>query len=1195
MRTGKSGTGCPTSVLRRDLRDRPTGLLDDGVPWRIAAAAALLAGEPQRAFAVLKQADPAARSSPEWAALHNLAYWLEVNWWPGDTGSRVTEGTRLPDERTMEIQRTGDEQRDLRIDIVSKVQFELTSTRSIVRSMARLYGARSAAAAWSQLNGIRGRMKSAARIDASAAAFLTVELAELCRLWGLNPMATTYLARARLAYAAQADSLGLARCLLVEADRLVAPTTFTETLGFDLEFLDVARPAPTAAQADRARRLYLEARKRYRAVLSMRGVCASYLGEGCLDFLIGRAEQAENRLREAHQLARRAGDGATAHLALINAALAAVAAGRLSAAMPGPGAEIERWAKTVGSSSYGRGLAQLVLAAGHTWRIAGDLEPARVTLTLALDLAFRLAGPAEQRDAMTELGYLFREINSMGPALANYQRALSARLEQFGGPGGSGPVEPRTWLEIVQLIASMLDLHASERDPDDLARTTALAASVLARGPIEGSAPATAFDILGVDGNERIQAAQWQAERAKAVPGESAFRDNDARSFALARTVLANAIARTRVLEPLYRAYRCQREGDDATAADLFETALAEATALGDAGRSLLIIVLSAVGRRGEAQAVLRELTRDAPAADPDMVIPLCAQAGAHDEVVRLVRSLPLQADPGWRDLTRWGTALATASTAPDDLALASGLLDRARAGFETRLAGASRDAFRVSIIDDGNARELYTIFASLHRREGRLEEAFGLTDRLRSLSLNGLLDDVAERVAGEPERSTALLRWSQASAEWTGAYDLLAAAGREGDVDGVSSAQASLDQRQLRLEGAERELETAAPGRLLRGRRLTPPVRLQQVQGLIPKDAVLVEYLVGQDRILIWAIDRHGVAVHEIPFDISRLSGLARRFHGSCARRRPLGVEQDLATLTGLLLDPVADRIREQRRVIVVPSGPLHLIPFHALPFDGDALGAAHTLSVLPAASVLPHVTGRSRPALERGALVVGDPAYAPQRALPRLPGSRVEATQVAARFGTTALLDDSATARNVAMGAERAAVIHLATHGLVSDVAPTTSSVALAGLDELTVADLMGLAIDADLVVLSACDTGRGEVTSGGDVVGLARGLLAAGARNAVVSLWPVHDATTCILMERFARRLGQGDTIADALAAAQREVRTMDADVRSAAYLELQQTHWAPPPTAARTTRDLGPAPQRTPDDHPYWWAPFVHIGI
>ena len=82
--------------------------------------------------------------------------------------------------------------------------------------------------------------------------------------------------------------------------------------------------------------------------------------------------------------------------------------------------------------------------------------------------------------------------------------------------------------------------------------------------------------------------------------------------------------------------------------------------------------------------------------------------------------------------------------------------------------------------------------------------------------------------------------------------------------------------------------MQTLLPVRLLGGRRTSaPPAALEQVQPLVPADAILVEYLVGWDRILIWVIDRHRAAASDIVFDVPRSSGLVRRFHGYCARRR--------------------------------------------------------------------------------------------------------------------------------------------------------------------------------------------------------------------------------------------------------------------------------------------------------------------
>src|SRR4051812_1111055 len=96
--------------------------------------------------------------------------------------------------------------------------------------------------------------------------------------------------------------------------------------------------------------------------------------------------------------------------------------------------------------------------------------------------------------------------------------------------------------------------------------------------------------------------------------------------------------------------------------------------------------------------------------------------------------------------------------------------------------------------------------------------------------------------------------------------------------------------------------------------------------------------------------------------------------------------------------------------------------------------------------------------------------------------------------------------------------------------------SAVLLANGSALTVYELMGLHIDADLVVLSACRTGQGETTRGDDVLGLTRALLATGARAVVVSLWPVDDLAASILMGEFYRQLRDGKSPAMALAAAQ-----------------------------------------------------------
>ena len=187
----------------------------------------------------------------------------------------------------------------------------------------------------------------------------------------------------------------------------------------------------------------------------------------------------------------------------------------------------------------------------------------------------------------------------------------------------------------------------------------------------------------------------------------------------------------------------------------------------------------------------------------------------------------------------------------------------------------------------------------------------------------------------------------------------------------------------------------------------------------------------------------------------------------------------------------------------------------------------------------------------------VVGDPAFDPafRPRLRRLPGAEIEAKVVARLLGTDDVLTGpDATEDDVRSVLSDRDVVHLATHGWLDELAPQGSSLVMAGRDELTVAELIRVQMRAPLAVLSACDTGRGTATLGGDVVGLTRSLLASGVRRAVVSLWPVDDSTACVTMACFYERLVAGDPPAAALASAQQTIHGLDHAALRARYTEL-----------------------------------------
>jgi CHAT domain-containing protein len=323
---------------------------------------------------------------------------------------------------------------------------------------------------------------------------------------------------------------------------------------------------------------------------------------------------------------------------------------------------------------------------------------------------------------------------------------------------------------------------------------------------------------------------------------------------------------------------------------------------------------------------------------------------------------------------------------------------------------------------------------------------------------------------------------------------------------------------------------------------------------------------------------------------------------------------------LGALLLDPVAGMVGASRRLVIVPFGPLATVPFHALPFAGAPLGHERVISFLPAAS---HLAGRrlDEPIDEGSAvLAVGDPAFDPaaQPSLRRLPGAAVEARTVGELWGSEedVLVDTDASESELLKRLAGRAIVHLAAHGHLDEIAPSTSALVLAGADRLTVSDLIGLRLDAELAVLSACDSGRGAVTLGGDVIGLTRGLLASGVRRALVSLWPVDDVAACATMVAFHERLRETGVPAQALADAQAAVRALSGAELAAHYTAVSGEE-APPthtvrrgggtPVAATVRRGIPLDPSFVDADEPEAqpvaaldgsmervWAPFVLVG-
>ena len=332
--------------------------------------------------------------------------------------------------------------------------------------------------------------------------------------------------------------------------------------------------------------------------------------------------------------------------------------------------------------------------------------------------------------------------------------------------------------------------------------------------------------------------------------------------------------------------------------------------------------------------------------------------------------------------------------------------------------------------------------------------------------------------------------------------------------------------------------------------------------------DTLLVEYFAVRGRLLVFVV-RAGV-VQAIPLDsdLSQVRRLVERLHQHMRTvphfppdRLPDLVRQAqflLGQLYTELLAPLRDTLAGYTRLVIVPHGVLHYVPFHAL-FDGSEYVAAHwAVTYLPNAALLGAT--QTRPAAQDGLLALGYSAG------DTLPHAVAEAIAVANLGGGDLLLEADATRARLAAMVTGRRIVHLATHGEFHSDQPLFSGLLLAD-GWLATLDVFDLEMSAALVTLSACESGRSVLGGGDELLGLVRAFLHAGANALLISMWSVEDRCTRRWMQSFYTHLLDGCSKADAIRRVQQE------------FLR-----------AAAAPRAAGEPAY----DHPYFWAPFFLIG-
>lgn len=378
----------------------------------------------------------------------------------------------------------------------------------------------------------------------------------------------------------------------------------------------------------------------------------------------------------------------------------------------------------------------------------------------------------------------------------------------------------------------------------------------------------------------------------------------------------------------------------------------------------------------------------------------------------------------------------------------------------------------------------------------------------------------------------------------------------------------AASDRRLVELRGLAQERES----QLLRALRDMPPeeaeaaglesaapASLESVREALGPKSALLEYFRVRDRILaaivtldsieviaVTNVPRVAHALRMLQFQFSKFQlgqDYVRSFH------EPLleATRSHLNKLYEELLAPLRSRLK-QEQLVIVPHELLHYVPFHAL-FDGERyLIDSYATSYAPSGSI--YLQSRRKSVNRSGpSLILG----VPDRHTPSI----YEELQAVAEVVPQAklLLGSNASKSALIENGPHSRFIHIAAHGFFRRDNPMFSGIRL-GDSFLTLYDLYDLKLPAELITLSGCSTGLSVIAAGDELIGLSRGLLSAGARRLLLTLWDVNDSSAAQLMKAFYRRVASHPDLAWAL---------------RAAMLEIRESH-----------------------PHPYYWSPFVLVG-
>ncbi|KAL6406023.1 hypothetical protein AUP68_10581 [Ilyonectria robusta] len=1031
-----------------------------------------------------------------------------------------------------------------------------------------------------------------------------------------------------------------------------------------------------SANTKTAKRHYQTAKAIYEELGINRGVAAVHLRLGYLATLpdaAGDFEKALGHAIKAKDLYESCGDAAGTQLAVAHSCLCRIGLGQLPEDIESA-TSIGIWGREHGSFSFAFGIGLLFAKLARRWLIAfGDYERSLAAHRLAEALFTGLNAKLSKIYGMTDQLDVYDMLGDRDSLIITAERAVEVCQELATQPDfvHSNQVLSRT----VEALCRVFSCAQSDMDPDLMEHVVDRLNAVRESFSQSPDSAGTLEDVMGELMTMEGAFQEFMSEMSSADSAPSAAETSHNRlteMLARARSVplnlenfqrqatmliIDNTTSTAAAEIPRYRARRAHRDGNQQEADrqwSLARTEIEERT--GDLRELHLVTLYGDMKRTDEAAGHVRAYYNEriaahnaspaAPSQDAknlrdkqwwqwqNQVLDMFTRIGYFDEASQMIKRLEEQWGSDWwkrEENTVWEklSILAQVEEGHGRYEAACRLYAQAMDAFEHRRNQLSMDEYKTSLSSDSMVQEVYFSAARTAVKRHRLggqggssgtpspsstDVGFKSLERGKSRSLLDLLAGGTQPVGqNTSERGQRWSTYKQLLALQATQRSLLAQAYNSKDPN--QSRIVELKQQIEKQETHRRELEEeltqrGPPGQL--GGSIADVIELQSLRDLLQNGTALLQYAYRNNDLIAWMINGQGIIYeHWAEVPEVELELHVRRFHRSCDELTD-GDSEHAAWLAERLLLPFSPYLKMHSRLIFVPYGTLHMLPFHALPWEGQPLICTHSVSYLPSASTMSYLGHQCPKGEALTVLAVGNPSQksgAHSGLRGDLPYSEVEANVISRIFTRgRALCSSRATKQAVEREIGQYSVLHFATHGVLAADVPMRSAVYLADDERITVDELMGRDLKADLVVLSACNTGRGRVTDGEEVIGFARALLAAGVRHVLVSLWPVDDKATCYFMENFYTRLREGDTPVDALRTAQLALRGTLKENLDAHLVKLTMTlgRENADHDDATIPRRGGPIPRRGGIEpasrrrpardlsHPNFWAPFVLIS-